>query len=252
MLTQLRLIAILFLTLGTPLAFAEMLILLGGDTFAPFAYVKDGKPAGAMVKVFERAAQLSGDSYTIELMPWKRALARAEQAEAGIFGLSFTAERARAFDYSQSMYDNSVQVVVRAGKGFPFKKVADLKGKVMGGLYGASYGEEIDRAIASGLITVDRDYAAEGRLLKLLSGRIDAALVDGGQIGLERALSATAELRQNRDTLEVLATPLVNDSLHLAFAKGMKKTAAIDRFNAALDKLRKSGELAKIYAQAAQ
>lgn len=47
----------------------------------------------------------------------------------------------------------------------------------------------------------------------------------------------------------ILPTPLTRDTLHLAFAKSMNKRDALDRFDAALEKLRKSGELKKMMAE---
>jgi len=232
------------------MANAENLVVFGGDAFGPFAFVKDGKADGIMPRMLRRAAEISGDTYDIQLMPWKRAYLRAEKGEGGIFGLSLTPERSKLFDYSQSMYDNDVKIVVLASKSFTFHKLADLKGKVIGGLNGVSYGEDVDSAVASGSFTIERDSKSDGRLLKLLYGRIDAALIDGGQLGLEGALSGNDEVVKNLDKFIVLPTALVHDPLHLAFPKSQSKKAAIERFNAALSKMKKNGELKEIFAAA--
>jgi ABC-type amino acid transport substrate-binding protein len=103
--------------------------------------------------------------------------------------------------------------------------------------------------VENGVFTIERDFQTDGRLLKLLYGRIDAALVDGGQLGLDSALSSTEEMRKNLDRFVVLPTALVHDPLHLAFPKVMGKREAIDRFNAALASMKKNGELKRIFAQ---
>ncbi len=231
------------------IAIAENLVVFGGDSFGPFAFLKEGKVDGIMPRMLRRAGEISGDTYDIQLMPWKRAYLKSEKGEGGVFGLSLTPDRAKVFDYSQSMYDNDVKIVTLANKAFTFRKLTDLKGKVMGGLNGVSYGEEVDAAVENGVFTIERDFQTDGRLLKLLYGRIDAALVDGGQLGLDSALSSTEEMRKNLDRFVVLPTALVHDPLHLAFPKVMGKREAIDRFNAALASMKKNGELKRIFAQ---
>jgi ABC-type amino acid transport substrate-binding protein len=227
---------------------AENLVVFGGDAFGPFAFLKEGKADGIMPRMLRRAGEISGDTYDIQLMPWKRAYLRAEKGEGGIFGLSHTPDRAKIFDYSLSMYDNDVKIVTLANKSFSFKKFADLKGKVIGGLNGVSYGEDVDAAVAAGVFTIERDSQTEGRLAKLLYGRIDAALVDGGQLGLDGALGSSEETKKNMNKFVVLPMALVHDPLHLAFPKDMAKKAAIDRFNASLSKMKKNGELKAIFA----
>lgn len=231
-------------------AVAENLVVFGGDSFGPFAFLKDGKADGIMPRMLRRAGEISGDSYDIQLMPWRRAYLKAEKGGGGVFGLSFTPDRAKVFDYSSSMYDNDVKIVTLSTKTFPFRKLADLKGKVFGGLNGVSYGEEVDAAVAGGLFSIERDSQTDGRLLKLLYGRIDAALVDGGQLGLDSALGNTGETKKHLDRFAVLPTALVHDPLHLAFPKVLAKRAAIERFNSALATLKKNGELKRIFEDA--
>lgn len=245
-----RLTAILFSLFVCAAASAETLVVFGGDAFGPFAFVKDGKVDGIMPRMLRRAGEISGDTYDIQLMPWSRAYLRAEKGEGGIFGLSFTPDRAKLFDYSQSMYDNDIKLVTLARKSFTFKTLADLKGKVIGGLNGSSYGAEVDAAAAEGAFVIERDSQADSRLAKLLHGRIDAAVVDGGQLGLDSAFGSNEEVRRNREKFVVLPVALVHDPLHLAFPKVMGKKEAIARFNAALAKMKKSGEWKALFDEA--
>ena len=53
-------------------------------------------------------------------------------------------------------------------------------------------------------------------------------------------------MRNNRAQFVVLPTPLTRDPMHLAFPKSMNKREALNRFNAALEKLKQSGELKKL------
>lgn len=237
------------LVLGTWLnAMADTLVVLGDDAYVPVVYMKDGKPAGLLPAILQAASRHTGDTYDIRLSPWRRAYEFSLRGDGGLVGVSFNQERDKLFDFSRSFYDDNIQIVTLKSKTFPYSKLEDLKGKTIGGINGASYGDEVDRAIAAGLFTVERDVSQTGRLRKLLAGRLDAAFVGNGQAGFEAAVNSFDELRQKRSLFVVLPTPLTRDPLHLAFPKAMGQRAAIDRFDAAIDKMRKSGELKKLEA----
>lgn len=225
---------------------AETLVVLGDDAYAPVVFARDGKPAGVLVRILEQAQALTGDRYDIRLSPWKRAYELAARGEGGVVGVSFNQDRAKNFDFSKPFYDDDIQVVTLKDKTFAYSQLGDLKGKTIGGVNGASYGEEVDSAITKGLFVVERDVGQAGRLRKLLAGRLDAAFIGNGAAGLETAINSDPELRANRARFVTLPKPLAKDPLHLAFAKSMDKSAAVARFDAAIDKMRKSGELAKL------
>jgi len=231
---------------------AENLVVLGDDAYAPVVYLKDGKVSGVLPAILSRAQSITKDTYEIRLAPWKRSYELAARGEGGIIGVSYTEDRSKIFDFSKAMYDDNIQIVTLKGHTFPFSKLEDLKGKVVGGVNGASYGQEVDAAIAAGLFTVDRDVSQPGRLRKLLAGRLDAAFIGNGQVGFEKIVGASEELIASRDKFSILPTPLTKDPLHLAFAKSMGKKEAIERFDMALEQMRKSGELKNIIAAAAK
>lgn len=225
---------------------AETLVVLGDDSYAPVVFTRDGKPAGVLVRILEHAQTLTGDKYDIRLSPWKRAYELAARGEGGVVGVSFNQDRAKIFDFSKPFYDDDIQVVTLQGKSFNYSQLADLKGKTIGGVNGASYGEEVDSAIAKGLFIVERDVGQSGRLRKLMAGRLDAAFIGNGAAGLESVIANDPELKSNRARFVALPKPLTKDPLHLAFAKSMDKSAAVARFDAAIEKMRKNGELAKL------
>jgi hypothetical protein len=99
---------------------------------------------------------------------------------------------------------------------------------------GASYGDIVDNAIKEGVFQVDLSTTDAIRIRKLLRGRLDAAIVSNGQIGLDAILKTDPELLANRSEFVVLATPLVRDPLHLGFAKSMKMTNFLREFNQSL------------------
>jgi polar amino acid transport system substrate-binding protein len=169
-----------------------------------------------------------------------------------VVGVSFNQERAKSFDFSKPIYDDDIQIVTLKTHTFAFNTLADLKGKVIGGVLGASYGDEVDKAITSGLFTVDRDVGQAGRLRKLLAHRLDAAFIGNGTAGLDGVINTVEELRTQRDKFLVLAKPLTRDPQHLAFAKSMNKQAALARFDAALEKMRKTGQLKRLSTDSAK
>jgi ABC-type amino acid transport substrate-binding protein len=234
----------LWATLGT--SQAETLVVLGDHGYAPVIYSQNVKPAGLLPAILARASALTGDHYDLRLSPWKRAYEMAARGEGGVVGVSLNKERARIFDFSRPLYDDDIQIVTLKGKTFPYAKLEDLKGKTIGGINGASYGDDVDKAIVSGLFVVDRDVGQAGRLRKLMAGRLDAAFIGNGQAGFDSIVSSEEELRNNRAQFVVLSTPLTRDPLHLAFPKSMHKREALDRFDAALEKLTQSGELKRL------
>lgn len=227
-------------------AHAETLVVLGDDAYMPVVFADHGKPAGLLPAILQRIAILTGDHYEVHLSPWKRAYELAVHAEGGVVGISHNQERGRIFDFSKPIYDDDIQIVTLKNQTFPYTTLEDLKGKTIGGVIGASYGEAVDKAIAAGLFSVERDVGSAGRLRKLLAGRLDAAFIGNGAAGFANVVSSQEELRSNHAEFAVLPTPLTRDPLYLAFAKSMHKRAALDRFDAALEKLRKSGELKKL------
>lgn len=220
----------------------ETLVVFSDENYPPIVYIQDGKPAGKFVEILRRASQITGDRYDLQLFPWKRAYEQARQGLGAVIGVSLNAERSEIFDFSDPLYNDDLQIVVLKDRPFKFTQLVDLKGKTLGGVLGASYGDMIDKAIEQGLFFVDRDLSQVNRLKMLLAQRIDGAIIGNGMEGFEAILQSDPELYAQRTKLTVLKTPLARDPLYLAIAKSMNKKPVIERFNKALRALQLTGD----------
>jgi ABC-type amino acid transport substrate-binding protein len=225
---------------------ADDVVVYADDAYAPVSYLSEGKPAGIFPVIFDRLSRDTGDHYEFVAVPWERALRESLRGSGGITNFSWTVERDKLYDYSQPIYFDDIQLVVLAGNEFAFAAPKDLKGKIAGGAAGASYGEEVDRAIADGVISVDRDDNQQFRMRKLLAGRIDVAIIGNGIAGFEQLLASDPELKAMRNRFVVLPHPLAHDPLYLAFAKSMHMKPVLERFDHALLALKGTPEYQQI------
>jgi ABC-type amino acid transport substrate-binding protein len=206
----------------------------GSDHYAPLLQLQQGKPAGLLADRLRATERLSGDRFEIELLAWPRAVALAGAGSGGLIGVSYTAERADWLDFSVPMHHDELRLLVRSDSRLQFRDIADLRGLRVGMVRGSTGGAAFDAAAAAGEFLLIRDWNAVQRLRALLAGRLDAAVLGNGQLGLDALLRSAPELSARRTELRLLATPLLRDALHLAFPKAMKATAVLTRFNAAL------------------
>ncbi|MEF7614936.1 transporter substrate-binding domain-containing protein [Aquincola sp. MAHUQ-54] len=222
---------------------AETIVVYGSDQFPPVSYLAEGKAEGVFPAILARLEKETGDRYDIKLMPWARAYWMAEQGKGAVANISWNSEREKFLDFSVPIYPAEVVLVVKKGQEFPFTKLSDLHGKRIGAGLGSSYRDEVDQAIASGLIKVDRDPNQLSRLNKLLAGRVDAIFVGTGRPGVKAMVESAPQPQALEEQLVVLPRPVTVDPLYLAIPKSMNKKDALARLNAAYLKLRNSGQL---------
>lgn len=219
----------------------------GSDYSIPKAYVQNGESKGVLVDILKYVDErLPKHHFTIKLAPWSRAYKSAVDGEGGIVGISKTAERELVFDYSEPLYTDTVVIVVLAGKAFDFKSIADLHGKTIGIGRRGSYGDEFDNALKAGLFRLEEDSGPANRLRKLLAGRMDGGLFNGGAAGFQQVLQEDRELQAQRDKFEVLPVPLKIDPNYLAFAKSMHQQDLLNEVNKILRAGQANGDLARI------
>lgn len=230
-------------------ASAAEITIFGDENYPPVIYRNPaGEPSGLLVEVLQHYQRRSGKVIKLQLAPWKRAYKSAESGLGGVIGLSKTSARLPLFDYSEPIYDDDIHIVVLKGHEFDYHSVNDLKGRLIGTQLGASFGSEVDAAIADGRIQVDHDPVHANRLRKLLRGRIDAAFIGNGKLGFDQLLASDPELNANRSRFVMLPTPLTRDALYLGFAKSQHMGTFIADFNKVLLQLKKDRAIAGLAA----
>ncbi len=228
--------SILVLCFFSQSIFADQTVIrvTGDNEYLPIIGFENSLPAGILVQKLHQIEKEIGVQFKIELFPWARAAYVAETEDSGIVGFSWNEERAKKYDFTKPLYTDSILVVVKKGKEFKFEKLEDLNGKSIGAQNGASYGNEVDKFLAGGTVKVERDVERANRLLKLLAGRMDVALIGNGIEGFERIVSSNPELLKAKDQLVVLPKTLGEDKLYLAFRKDLKRKKLIEKIDAAI------------------
>lgn len=227
---------------ASTVAWGDTVDVFGADDYAGISYLQEGKPQGVFPQILSGVSRISGDTYNLRLLPWKRAQAKAAAAEGGIAHFSKTADRETQFDFSNPVYGDRIELVVLKGREFEYKSLTDLVGKRVGAKQGASFGQKVDQFLASPSVTLERDPGVTNRLKKLLANRIDVAIVEGADGHIGRAIAGDRDLEDRKSEFAFLSTPLVEDSLFLAFAKSMGRKETLNRFNKALEKFKATAE----------
>lgn len=240
---RLLLCAWIALAAGQPAA-AESLKLFADIGYPPLVYLDKGagKPAGQLVDLLAQAEALTGDRYTVELMPWVRAYQLALRGQGGLLGATRTPEREPLFDFSAPLLSDDIHVVSLRSAGWTYRGLDDLRDKRVGGVRGTSYGAAADQAAAAGQFILQRDNCQRTQLRRLLLGQLDAALVGNGALGFELQWRGHRELAARHEELLWHPVPLARSGLHVAFPKALMHRPALDRLDAALARLQ-SAEL---------
>lgn len=222
--------------------------IVGNENKYPKIYNDNENAKGILVDILKYIEVKSSLDFNIRLYPWKRAYDMAQKGEAAIIGLSKNNERLSIFDYSKPIYYDEVVLVVCKGKEFEFNKIEDLKGKVIGGTSGASYGEEYDYA-AKSVFKLDIAGNYQQKLLKLLSGHLDAVVVSPGRQALNSIIAKDSRLTEAKDNFVILERTLFRDPNYIGFKKKNDNKILLDKINTAIDQGYSNGDIPRIISK---
>jgi len=144
------------------------------------------------------------------------------------------------------MYYDDMLLVVIKGNEFNYNNIVDLKGKKVGTVRGVSFGEEFDKAVNDNLFKVIEDDNPRHRLVKLLRGHMDVALIGPGKTGIYDAIKKDPYLIKNKDKFVILPVPFNRDPNYLGISKEMNKKDFLKKFNKSLQKGHESGTFKNI------
>lgn len=233
----------LLLALSTWMASAQSLHMqFAVSEWPPAEYSVEGEPRGYHVDMVRAVFRNLGGRADFSFYPWKRAEMLVMRKEvAGLLSLHPTREREDALHFSREHLSSSDNLLfVLKGREFAAPSIEALSGRTLGTTAGYNYGEGLSRLIGQGLIKTDEGRTDEQGMRKLAAGRFDAFVCDR-VVGL--GLLNSLGLRE-----QVVTLPLVVSSvkLYAAFAKTAENAAFIPQFDAALRKVKKSGEWQQI------
>ena len=243
--SQIILMAVLLVAGWVSSCSAQEILIIGNYDKAPKVFLRDGRPGGILVDILTHLETELPYTFRYQLYPWKRAYKEAVRGEGAVIGLSMNSERLKIFDYSAVMFYDEVVCVVRKGNEFPFETIQDLRGKLVGVQRGASYGDAFEKG-KDHLFFLDEDDGGPRRLLKLLSGRIDVALLSPGRAGVMEVIRQDPALLARQDEFVILNKPFKRDPNYLGFAKSRQMQPFIQEFNAALKRAHQSGAIQQI------
>lgn len=223
----------------------QEILIYGNNAKPPKVWLDQGKPKGLLIDILKHLEPTLGVTFKFVLFPWKRAYNNMLYGKGGLIGLSKNDERLKVIDYSEAMFIDEIIVVVIKGNEFPYQKIDDLKGKTVGIQSGASYGSEFEKAKKT-IFIPEYDHGSVSRLLMLLKGRIDIALINPGRPALDNFLRADPSLWKNRDKFVVLENPYKKDPNYLGFAKTANYKGFLLKFNIALQEAKQSGAIDRI------
>ncbi len=238
-----RILAFVTLLSISSLTLSEPWQVWGNGSLPPMGYMENDQAKGFGVEITQAVFEEAGIEYTIILAPWKRAYVEAELGHGLVFGMYWTQDRSKLFDYSIPLWTEEVVLVTNKGQEFEFNKIDDLKGKTISFQRGTRSGTEFEHAIKSKLFKAKPNNDPVNRLRMLNLDRIEAAIFNPG---LASVVWNAQLAKLPMSFFSVLKKPLAVENKHIAISKSLNKTDLIHKLNAAIEKLKKNGTIREI------
>lgn len=222
----------------------ESLPVVGNADVPPKAWLDpDGVARGYAVDGATVVLRRAGFLPSVQLYPWRRALAVAERGAALLLGILTSPERQQTFLFSEPYAEDEVMLVVRRGEAFAFSGPEDLAGHRVAHQGGAMFGPDWPAYLAA-MSPVEIDSPV-GRLRMLLAGHVDVAVLNPGGAAL-RLQCARAGLDPNQ--FELLPRPLARLGVHIGLPRAMRRSELLELINQAIRDLSADGTLSAIQA----
>lgn len=213
----------------------ERLIVYGYTNYMPFMDGKGNNAQGLYPKIISAVFEKAGYDIEFRIRPWKRAYKTAVHKNASVGGALYKEERAKIFNYSEAIYEETILVYTLKSNKFNFRDLNDLKGKIVGTEGGFTYGDEFDKAQENKLFKSIPARSTEQNFKKLIRGRIDCLLT-------EKTVAAIYMKRNNLDDkVSTLKKEILKSKIHVLISKKTKHKNAIEKFNLALRSMKKDG-----------
>lgn len=205
------------------------LVMATNAEFPPYEFHEGGEIVGIDVEIARAIATEMGMDFEIEDIAFDSIIPEVTSGKAdfGAAGLTVTEDRKQSVDFSDP-YATATQVVI-IKEGSEIASVDDLTGKTIGvqlGTTGDIYVEDVEGA------TIERYNKGFEAVQALSQDKIDAVVIDGEP--------AKVFVSQN-EGLKILDEAFTTEEYAICVKKG--NTELLEGINAAIAKLKESGEL---------
>jgi len=209
------------------------------EDYHPLSYLDNGVLSGMAVEVVEALLRESGQAVEIELVPWTRAYQQAQrEANVGIFPTVRTPQREVKFHWVGPIAAGHTSFYSRKEDGLQVHNLEDVER--LGTLAVPKQWYSHEMLSEMGLKTLYAVPTPEHMMRMFKHRRV--ALLLANSLTLD-ALLATQGMR--REELQ-LHYSLMDHKTYIAFSLGTDP-ALVQRWQQALDNMRRNGELARIH-----
>ncbi len=205
-------------------------------TFAPFEFQgKDGTLQGFDVDVVNGISKAAGFQVKYENMRFDSMIAalQANSVDAAVAGMTITAERAKAIDFSKPYFRSGLAIAV-SDKNKEITKLDNLKNKKIAVQIGTTGADKAKSISGAKISTFDTPDLA---LQELANGNVDAVIND-------KPVTLYAFKTGNLKGLKVVGETLTEEYYGIA---APKKSTNVEAINKGLDSIIKDGTYAQIY-----
>lgn len=201
-------------------------IKLDTEDYPPFNYREGNEYRGAGVEQVELLMQDAGLDYSIEMMPWARALSlAATQHDHCVFTTVHNVERHPRFKWVEPLLTNRTVLVRRAGSGVNPSTIEEARAYNVG-----TQRDDYTQAILESLQFPKLELAANQTLSlkKLLTGRIDLMPVSEDYFAVLRREGQMVEvaLVLAEDIYSIACNPNISDDVIARMQSGLDKLIA--------------------------
>ena len=201
---------------------------------------------GAAIAIVSAAFASMGYKLEVAFFPWSRAVAFSEEPDNQYIGYLpeyYSPDTAKKFIYSNAFAVGPLGFAERKDKSISWSKLEELTPYRIGIVQDYINTEKFDDMVENKSVITSVTLNDTNNLRKLVSGRIDLAVVD--QHVMTYLLNSVSDLVDNADQIQFNAKLLEEKKLYICFNKTEEGYAMVKIFNQGLKKI----DVAAILAQ---
>ena len=202
------------------------------STWSPYTLeeLPDNGLLGALIKAAFKTQKIETN---IIFLPSARAPLEAKKETYNGYFPSYDCDR-NSFQKSSSIGKSTMGFAVLKQKNWDWKKLTDLKGKVIGNVRDRFFTEEFKKLSEKNIILLEESNTDLVNLTKLLHGRIDISIIEKNIF--EYLISITPEFK---DKFKFEIKYIKNRDLYICFNKSNKSNNFRNKFNLGISKIDK-------------